>query len=138
MFGWPAAEALGRGITLIIPEDRLAEEDQVIARVRRGERVEPFDTIRRTKDGRLIDMSIAVSPVRDSTGRIVGASKIGRDISERGRIEEERRQLLARERAAREAAEAANRAKDEFRGDRLAAGHARDDPTELLGVDGLL
>jgi len=138
MFGWTAVEALGRRITLIIPEDQLAEEDQVIARVRRGERVEPFDTIRRTKDGRLIDMSIAVSPVRDSTGRIVGASKIGRDISERGRIEEERRQLLARERAAREAAEAANRAKDEFRGDRLGAGHARDDPTELLGVDGLL
>ena len=70
MFGWTAAEAVGRHITLIIPEDRLAEEDRVIANIRRGERVEPFDTLRRTKDGRLVDMSIAVSPVRDSTGRI--------------------------------------------------------------------
>jgi len=114
MFGWSAAEAVGRHITLIIPEDRLAEEDEVIARIRRGERVEHFDTIRRTKDGRLVDVSITVSPVRDSRGRIVGASKIGRDITERRRLDEERRQLLASERTAREAAEAANRAKDEF------------------------
>ena len=114
MFGWTAAEAVGRHITLIVPEDRLAEEDQVMARIRRGERVEHFDTVRRTKDGRLVDMSITVSPVKDSRGRIVGASKIARDITERRRLEEERRQLLAWERTAREAAEAANRAKDEF------------------------
>jgi len=82
--------------------------------IRRGERVEHFDTVRRTKDGRLVDVSITVSPVRDSAGRIVGASKIARDITERRRIEEERRQLLAREQLAREAAEAASRAKDEF------------------------
>jgi PAS domain S-box-containing protein len=114
MFGWPATEAVGRHITLIIPEDRLAEEDEVIARIRRGERVEHFDTVRRTKDGRFVDVSITVSPVKDSRGRIVGASKIARDITDRRRLDEERRQLLGRERAARETAEAANRAKDEF------------------------
>jgi PAS domain S-box-containing protein len=114
MFGWTAAEAVGRHITLIIPEDRYPEEDSVLARIRRGERVGTFDTVRRTKDGRLVEVSITVSPVRDSTGRIVGASKIAHDITERRRVEEERKQLLARERRAREAAEAANRAKDEF------------------------
>jgi PAS domain S-box-containing protein len=114
MFGWPAAEAIGRSILLIIPDDRRAEEDDVIARIRRGERVDYFDTVRKTKDGRLVDVSITVSPVRDSTGRIVGASKIARDVTERRRVEEERKQLLAFERRARETAEAANRAKDEF------------------------
>jgi len=114
MFGWTAAEAIGQPITLIVPEERRAEEDEVIARIRRGERVEHFDTVRITRDRRLIDVSVTVSPVRDSTGRIVGASKIARDITERRRIEEERRQLLSRERGAREEAERANRAKDEF------------------------
>src|SRR2546425_2359057 len=114
MFGWTAAEAIGQPITLIVPEERRAEEDEVIARIRRGERVEHFDTVRITRDRRLIDVSVTVSPVRDSTGGIVGASKIARDITERRRIEEERRQLLSRERGAREEAERANRAKDEF------------------------
>jgi PAS domain S-box-containing protein len=114
MFGWTAAEAIGRPITLIIPEERRAEEDEVIAKIRRGERVEHFDTVRISRDRRLIDVSLTLSPVRDSTGRVVGASKIARDITERRRLEEERRQLLANERAAREDAERANRAKDEF------------------------
>ena len=114
MFGWTAAEAIGRHIALIIPEDLWPQEDDVLARIRRGERVQHFDTVRRTKSGRLIDVSITVSPVTDSAGRIVGASKIGRDISERRRLEEERGRMLERERVAREAAEAANRAKDEF------------------------
>src|SRR5260370_1395174 len=114
MFGWTAAEAVGRPIILIIPEARRAEEDTVLARVRRGERVEHFDTVRVTKDGRLVDVSVTVSPVRDVSGRIVGASKIARDISDRRRIDAERAQFLARERAAREEAERANRAKDEF------------------------
>src|SRR5437773_1125930 len=114
MFGWTAAEAIGQPITLIVPEERRAEEDEVIARIRRGERVEHFDTVRITRDRRLIDVSVTVSPVRDSAGGIVGASKIARDITERRRIEEERRQLLSRERGAREEAERANRAKDEF------------------------
>src|SRR5438874_2110732 len=115
LFGWTAAEAVGRPITLIIPEERRTEEeDTILARVRRGERVEHFETVRVTKDGRLVDVSLTVCPVRDSAGRIVGASKIARDIGERRRIEAERAQFLARERAAREEAERANRAKDEF------------------------
>src|SRR2546421_5706798 len=95
LFGWTAAEAVGRPITLIIPEDRRAEEDDVLARIRRGERVEHFDTVRVTKDLRLVDVSVTVSPVRDSTGRIVGASKIARDIDERRRFDETRARLAA-------------------------------------------
>jgi PAS domain S-box-containing protein len=114
MFGWTAAEATGQHITLIIPDERRAEEDEVLARLRRGERVQHFDTVRMTKARRLIEVSITVSPVKDSTGCIVGASKIARDITERRRVEEERKRLLASERLARAAAEAANRAKDEF------------------------
>src|SRR2546429_194164 len=114
LFGWTAAEAVGRPITLIIPEERRAEEDTVLARVRRGERVEHFETVRVTKDGRLVDVSLTVSPVRDSTGRIVGASKIARDIRDRRRVDAKRARLPARERAAREGADRANRAKDEY------------------------
>jgi PAS domain S-box-containing protein len=114
IFGWTAAEAVGRHITLIIPEDRLAEEDDVLARIRRGERVDHFETVRRTRDGRLIDVSITVSPVRDAAGRIVGASKVARDITERRHLEDQRTLLLAREQDARRQAEALNNAKDEL------------------------
>ncbi len=114
IFGYTAAEAIGRHITLIIPKDRLAEEHEVLAQIRRGERVDHFDTIRLTKDGRLIDISLTVSPVRDRRGRIVGASKVARDVTERKALEEENRELLAREKLAREEAEAMNRGKDEF------------------------
>ena len=107
IFGYSAAEAIGQHITLIIPVERHAEEAQVLARLRRGETVDHFETIRRTKDGRLIDVSLTVSPVRDRTGRIVGASKIARDITERRRLESERAELLAQ-------AQTANRVKDEF------------------------
>jgi PAS domain S-box-containing protein len=114
MFGWTAAEAVGQAIMLIIPDDRREEEESVLARIRRGEHVAHFDTVRRTKHGRFVEVSVTVSPVRDSAGRIVGASKIARDITERRRIEEARKHLLTRERLARETAEAANRSKDEF------------------------
>ena len=87
LFGWAAEEAIGRSITLIIPDDRRAEEDDVLARVRRGEHVNHFDTVRVTKDGRLVDVSITVSPLRDATGRVVGASKIARDIRPRREVE---------------------------------------------------
>jgi PAS domain S-box-containing protein len=112
IFGWTAAEAIGQSITLIIPHDRRAEEDEVLARIRRGELVDHFETVRVTRDGRLLDISVTVSPVRDAAGRIVGASKIARDITERRRFEGERDRLLVRERRAREEAEAANRTKD--------------------------
>ena len=114
LFGWTAAEAIGRHITLIVPVDRHAEENEVLARVGRGERVDHFDTVRKTKDGRLIHVSITVSPIKDASGRIVGASKIARDITDRRRIEDERARLLVREREAREEAEALNRTKDEL------------------------
>ena len=95
IFGYRAAEAIGRSITLIIPPDRVAEEDSVLARVRRGERTAHFDTVRQTKDGRLIDVSITVSPIRGADDRIVGASKIARDITERKRAEAELKELYA-------------------------------------------
>jgi PAS domain S-box-containing protein len=114
IFGWTADEAVGRHITLIIPPERHPEEDVVLAKLRRGERIEHFETVRVTKDGRLLDVSLTVSPVRDAAGTIVGASKIARDVTERRRLETERADLLERERRAREAAEAANRARDEF------------------------
>src|SRR5215475_15107657 len=79
-FGWTAEEAIGRHITLIIPDDRRAEENGVLARIRQGERVDHFETARITKDRRLLDMSITVSPIKDSVGRIIGASKVARDI----------------------------------------------------------
>src|SRR5215469_3587728 len=114
IFGWTTAEAVGRHITLIVPDDRRAEEDDVLARIRRGERVDHFETVRITKDRRLIDMSITVSPVKDATGRLIGASKVARDISERRRLEKQQALLLIREQEARRQAEALNTAKDEL------------------------
>jgi PAS domain S-box-containing protein len=114
IFGWSAAEAVGQHITLIIPRERYAEEDEVIRRIRSGLRVEHFDTVRLRKDGRPVDVSITVSPVKDASGRIVGASKIARDITERRRIEQERLRLLAAEQRARQQAETLSRSKDEL------------------------
>jgi PAS domain S-box-containing protein len=82
IFGYSAAEAVGQHISLIIPKDRLAEESEVLARLRRGQKIDHFETIRQTKDGRRIDISLTVSPVRGSDGRIIGASKVARDVTE--------------------------------------------------------
>jgi PAS domain S-box-containing protein len=87
VLGYSSEEAIGAHITLIIPKDRLPEEDTIISRVRRGERIEHFDTVRQRKDGTLIDISLTISPVRDSSGRIVGASKVAREITDRKRAE---------------------------------------------------
>ena len=114
MFGYAAAEVVGKPIALIIPPDRLSEEHDVLSRLRRGEAVEHFETVRRRKDGRLINVSLTVSPIKDGLGRIIGASKIARDVTERRRAEEERGLLLAREQEARSEAEKAIRVKDEF------------------------
>ena len=114
LFGWTAEEAVGRHITMIIPEERRSEEDDILARIRRGEMVDHFETIRMRKDGRRLHVSLTISPVKDAEGRIIGASKIARDITERRRMEEERERLLAREREAREEAEAANRTKEQL------------------------
>jgi PAS domain S-box-containing protein len=96
LFGYRAEEAVGQSITMLIPPDRLSEEDVVLSRIRRGLRVEPFDTIRWRKDGTLVDVSVAVSPIRDANGTIVGASKIARNISDRKRIEAQLQDLQHR------------------------------------------
>ncbi|HXI31592.1 MAG TPA: PAS domain S-box protein, partial [Vicinamibacterales bacterium] len=95
MFGYTAPEIIGKSIRLLIPDDRQSEEDVVLAHVRRGDKMDHFDTLRRRKDGSLIPISLTVSPIRDAAGRIVGASKIARDISERREAEQERARLLA-------------------------------------------
>jgi PAS domain S-box-containing protein len=95
MFGYPEAEAVGRSITLIVPLARRGEEDQVLARIRAGQPVE-METVRQHRDGSTLDISLKVSPVRDGAGRIVGASKIARDISARKRHEAERAELHRR------------------------------------------
>lgn len=96
LFGYTADEVIGKSVTVLIPQDRHDEEPAILAGIRRGERIEHYDTIRRRKDGSLIDISLSVSPVRNSKGEIIGASKIARDITERRRAEEQQ-QLLLRE-----------------------------------------
>lgn len=113
-FGYSASEAVGRHISLIIPPERLNEENEIIARLKRGERIDHFDTIRMRKDGVRINISLTVSPIRNADGRIIGASKIARDVSDRKALEAERETLLESERAARSEAERASRLKDEF------------------------
>src|SRR5579863_918726 len=92
IFGYTAEEAVHRHISLIIPPDRLQEEADILARLRRGERIDHFETIRRRKDGALLNISVTISPVKDAAGRVTGASKVARDITERKRAEEALRQ----------------------------------------------
>ncbi len=89
IFGYGAAEALGQPISLIVPDHKRAEEEEVLARIRSGEAVHHFETERSTKDRRLLDIALTVSPIRDAAGHIVGASKISRDISRRKQAEAE-------------------------------------------------
>ena len=95
LFGYTSDEMVGKPITIIIPEDRLTEEPAILSRIQSGERVDHFETVRRRKDGSLLNISLTISPVRDRNGTIIGASKIARDITDRKRIEEEL--LLANE-----------------------------------------
>ena len=99
LFGYPAEEAIGRHITLIIPEDRRDEETEVLRRIRAGDSVEHFETVRQRKDGSFVDISLTVSPIRRGS-QVIGASKIARDITEQRRLRQE--------------ALEANRLKDEF------------------------
>ncbi len=89
LFGYAPAEIIGEPLTLLIPPEHLAEEAEIVAQVQRGQRVEHYETTRIAKDGRLLHVSLTVSPIRDGTGRIVGASKIVRDLSEHRRIQGE-------------------------------------------------
>ena len=107
MFGYEAAEMIGKPISILIPSDQPDEETNILRRIRTGKPVDHYETKRQTKDDRIIDISLTVSPIRDSTGNIVGASKIARDITEKKRIE-------VREREAKQRAEALSRSKDEF------------------------
>ena len=100
LFGFSSAEAVGRHISLIIPQERLDEENYVVGRIRAGLNVEHFETVRQRKDGSLIDISLTVSPIHAADGTIVGASKIARDITERKELQR--------------MAEEASRAKDHF------------------------
>ena len=114
IFGYTAEEAVGRNIKLIIPTNLHSEEDEILARLRRGEKIDHFQTIRQAKDGHRIDISLTVSPIRDAAGHIIGASKVARDISLQRRIEGEREEALARAEAAYRQVQEADRAKDEF------------------------
>jgi PAS domain S-box-containing protein len=100
MFGYSAGEMIGESITKLLPEDRVHEEKHILARLRAGERIDHYQSKRRRKDGRVIDVSLTVSPIRDGAGNIVGASKIARDITEQKKAEE--------------ALQEADRNKDEF------------------------
>jgi PAS domain S-box-containing protein len=88
IFGYSASEAIGQPITLVIPEDRQGEEREILTRIRRDERIDHFETVRQGKHGSLIVVSLTVSPVKDANGKIVGASKIARDITEQKRNQE--------------------------------------------------
>jgi PAS domain S-box-containing protein len=96
IFGFTAEEAVGRHIGLVIPHDRTDEEERIVARLRAGERVNHFDTVRLRKDGEVIPVSLTISPIRDEAGRVIGASKIARDITDRKRAEQELHRLAAR------------------------------------------
>ncbi len=114
LFGYRPEELIGQSIMMLIPPDHQNEEAHIIERIKRGERIEHFETIRRAKDGRLIEISLTISPVKDTSGKIVGASKIARDITERRRVQLKLDESLQREKEARQQAEMANRAKDDF------------------------
>jgi PAS domain S-box-containing protein len=107
IFGYEANEAIGRPITLIVPPELRAEEEHILEQLRQGRRIDHFDTTRVTKDGRRIAISLTVSPIRDASGRVIGASKVARDVSDRKRAEQIQQQS---EHALREA----DRRKDEF------------------------
>ncbi|HTV42544.1 MAG TPA: CheR family methyltransferase [Candidatus Sulfotelmatobacter sp.] len=107
IFGYTAEEAVGKPVTILIPPDHIDEEPGILARIRAGDRIDHYETVRVRKDGQLIDISLTVSPIKDDAGRITGASKIARDITAKKRTEMELKQ-------ARDEAERASRAKDDF------------------------
>src|SRR5205823_2196757 len=96
LFGYLAQEVIGKSITLLIPPERQDEETKILERIRRGERIDHYETVRRRKDGSQVTISLSISPITDENGKIIGASKIARDITEQKR-KEEHIALLARE-----------------------------------------
>lgn len=94
LFGYEEAEVVGKSITILIPDERQDEESLILGRVRRGERIEHFETVRRHKDGHFMDISLVISPIKDQSGKVVGASKIARDITEKKKAYEQLRRAL--------------------------------------------
>ena len=95
MFGYTAAEMVGTSIRRLIPEEHLPEEDEILAKIRRGESVQHFESVRQAGDGRLINVSVTASPIKDAAGKIIGVSKTARDITGRKQSESERERLIA-------------------------------------------
>lgn len=114
LFGYSAEEAIGQPGSMLIPPDREDEEPRILELIRHGESTTHYETVRRRKDGSTVDISLTVSPIKDAQGRVTGASKIAREITERKAADKERERSLAREGEARRTAENANRVKDEF------------------------
>ncbi len=126
MFGYTEAEAVGKHISLIIPPDRLSEEDVIIGNISQGRKVDHFETVRMTKNGGMIPISVTISPITNNSGRVIGASKIARDISEHLNAQEEKARLF-------EQVKALNDKKDEFIG--LASHELK---TPLTSINGYL
>ncbi|HEY9432350.1 MAG TPA: ATP-binding protein, partial [Blastocatellia bacterium] len=114
LYGYTAQEAIGRLVITLIPPERFGEEESMLERLRRGERINHFETVRLRKDGSAVAISLTTSPIKNAQGEVIGASRIARDITERRRAEEAIRGAYEQESAARAEAELANRLKDEF------------------------
>ena len=95
IFGYEAGEVIGKSVTILMPPERVNEEPGILARLRSGERIDHYETVRRHKDGTLLDVSLTVSPLRNAQGKIIGASKIARDVTERKKMEKQRELLMA-------------------------------------------
>jgi PAS domain S-box-containing protein len=126
LFGYTAEEVIGKPITILIPPDRLEEETDILSRLQRGERVDHFETLRRTKDGRILSISLTVSPVRDASGKVTGASKVARDVTERE----------VQEQALREANAALTRANGDLQQFAYSASHDLQEPIRSISVYG--
>ena len=114
ILGYTAEEVVGNHVSMLIPPEHSEDMETILGRIRRGEKVDHYQTKRRRKDGTIIEVSLTVSPIRDEEGEIIGASKIGRDITAERRAREERERLLEAAQSAKAEAETANRMKDEF------------------------
>jgi PAS domain S-box-containing protein len=114
IFGFKADEIIGKSVLTIIPPQLHDEETYILSKLRNGERIDHFETIRLRKDGTVVDISLSISPILTADGTVIGASKIARDITDQKRVENERKELLKQAEEARHEAEAANKAKDNF------------------------